>query len=92
MSPSATANRDLSAVYQIVVPAAYHNRVLCVAHESPWAGHLGMNKTYQVILGHFFWPGLQCIPPGNPRRTEAMAQGVKVYAMQILPGNWEKLG
>ena len=30
-----------------------------MAHDSPLAGHLGINKTYHRILQHFFWPGLK---------------------------------
>lgn len=33
--------------------------MLSIAHESNWSGHLGINKTYQMILKHFFWPGLK---------------------------------
>ena len=27
-----------------------------MAHETPLAGHLGVSKTYNKILNHFFWP------------------------------------
>lgn len=30
-----------------------------MAHDHPWAGHLGVTKTYDHILQHFFWPGLK---------------------------------
>ena len=33
--------------------------VLHLAHEAPMAGHLGINKTYQKIIQHFYWPGLK---------------------------------
>ena len=44
--------------HQIVVPFCYRNDVLHLAHDSPLAGHLGINKTYQRVLLHFYWPGL----------------------------------
>lgn len=58
-SLTATAEADWSVVHQIVVPAPYHQHVLSVGHESQWSGHLGVTKTYQLILKHFFWPGLK---------------------------------
>ena len=29
-----------------------------MAHETVLAGHLGINKTYQRVLNHFYWPKL----------------------------------
>ena len=46
-------------VYQIVVPMSKRQNVLRMAHESAMAGHLGVNKTYQRILTHFYWPKLR---------------------------------
>ena len=48
-------------LYQIVVPHDQSKRqdVLSMAHETPLAGHLGVNKTYhQRVLNHFYWPKL----------------------------------
>lgn len=33
--------------------------ILNLAHDSSFAGHLGVNKIYNRILRHFFWPGLK---------------------------------
>ena len=55
-TPSVT---DSDSVYQVVVPSVYRPHVLSIAHESKWSGHLGVNKTYKLILKHFFWPGLK---------------------------------
>ena len=30
-----------------------------MAHETALAGYLGVNKTYQRVLAHFYWPKLQ---------------------------------
>ena len=57
--PDAPANETWRAVHQIVVPGPYRNEVLHLAHESPLAGHLGINKTHQRVLQHFYWPGLR---------------------------------
>ena len=32
---------------------------MSLAHESPMAGHLGMNKTYHKLLSYFFWPKMK---------------------------------
>ena len=49
---------DWQVVSQIVVPAAYREEILRVAHDAA-AGHLGVAKTYDRILRHFHWPGLK---------------------------------
>uniref|UniRef100_A0A8C6PGU5 Gypsy retrotransposon integrase-like protein 1 n=1 Tax=Nothobranchius furzeri TaxID=105023 RepID=A0A8C6PGU5_NOTFU len=51
-SPSVSVN-------QIVIPECYRHQVLALAHESRWSGHLGIRKTYQALLVHFFWPGMK---------------------------------
>ena len=43
-------------VHQIVVPKAFHSEILSLAHDSPLAGHLGVRKTVDRILKHFYWP------------------------------------
>lgn len=47
------------AVFQVVVPLLYRAQVLAIAHDIPWSGHLGITKTYDRVLKHFFWPGLK---------------------------------
>ena len=29
-----------------------------LAHDTPLAGHLGVDKTYRKVLSHFYWPGV----------------------------------
>uniref|UniRef100_A0A8K9V3F6 Gypsy retrotransposon integrase-like protein 1 n=1 Tax=Oncorhynchus mykiss TaxID=8022 RepID=A0A8K9V3F6_ONCMY len=53
------AGGDWNAVYQIVIPTAFRQNVLSLAHDHQWSGHLGITKTYDRILRHFFWPGLK---------------------------------
>jgi len=43
---------------RIVVPEAYRNEILRVAHTIPLAGHMGVKKTTDRITMHFFWPGV----------------------------------
>lgn len=50
---------DWSETYQVVVPTSHRFQVLSLAHDHPWSGHLGITKTYDRVLRHFFWPGLK---------------------------------
>lgn len=44
-------------IVQVVVPKKLRDLVLKTAHDS--SGHLGVKKTYQLILRKFFWPKLK---------------------------------
>ena len=57
--PDASPDEVWRVVHQIVVPAAYRRDVMSLAHDTPMAGHLGINKTYNRILSHFYWPKLR---------------------------------
>ena len=57
--PEAPASHDWKVVYQVVIPQKHRHDILSIAHESPMAGHLGIKKTYQKVLNHFYWPGMQ---------------------------------
>ena len=56
--PTAPADEEWQVSHQIVIPSCYREDNLSLAHESPLAGHLGINKTYQKVLSHFYWLGL----------------------------------
>ena len=83
--PDASADEDWRVVHQIVVPEKYRADILNMAHDSPLSGHLGVNKTYQKITSHFFWPGLKkhvieycrschpCQMVGKPNQTIPVA-------------------
>ena len=45
--------------YKIVVPKSYRFEILSLAHDTPLSGHLGINKTFQKIITHFYWPGIR---------------------------------
>ena len=45
-------------IKQIVVPKGMRNKVLSLAHDPMFAGHLGIKKTSDRILASFFWPGI----------------------------------
>ncbi|XP_065917657.1 uncharacterized protein [Dysidea avara] len=56
--PTAAADAEWLVSHQIVVPNCYREDILSLAHGSPLAGHLGINKTYQKVVSNFYWPGL----------------------------------
>lgn len=45
-------------IFQVVVPTNCRSKVLQMSHGE-MAGHLGIRKTYDRILQHFFWPRLK---------------------------------
>ena len=58
--PSETrADEAWRLINQIVLPQCYRTEVISMAHDIPLAGHLGVNKTNEIILAHFFWPGIR---------------------------------
>ena len=56
--PEVPAQDEWRVFYQIVVPSELRSTILKYAHESPMAGHLGISKTKEKILAHFYWPKL----------------------------------
>lgn len=46
-------------VYQVVVLVGWPQHVLGLVHDHLWLGHLGITKTYNYVLKHFFWPGMK---------------------------------
>ena len=73
------ADQEWSVVHQIVVPEVYRSKILTIAHEHPLSGHLGVSKTYNKILQHFF--GL--ISERMPLNTVAHVIHVKWLVSQI---------
>ncbi|KAJ8038347.1 hypothetical protein HOLleu_15742 [Holothuria leucospilota] len=57
--PDAPLDEEWRIYHQIVVPRTYRREILSIAHEMPFAGHLGVNKSYHRILSHFYWPKLK---------------------------------
>ena len=45
-------------VDQLVVPQFYRAGLLSIAHAIPLAGHMGIEKSRERLLAHFFWPGI----------------------------------
>ncbi|XP_041467467.1 uncharacterized protein LOC121417796 [Lytechinus variegatus] len=57
--PDASLDEDWRVIHQVVVPKVFRRQILKVSHETDLGGHLGVNKTVNRILKHFFWPGLR---------------------------------
>ena len=53
--PDPLASDEWQVVHQIVVPKVYHREVINIAHDCPMARHLGVRKTHDRILNHFWW-------------------------------------
>lgn len=49
--------KEWKTVFQIVVPKAYRQQVLNLAHDNHFAAHPGVMKTYDCILRHVFGLG-----------------------------------
>lgn len=46
-------------MFQVVVPSAYRPDILHLSHDHCLAGHMGVRKTLERVLRHFFWPGVK---------------------------------
>ena len=57
--PDAPADEDWQVIHQVVVPRVYRQDVIGIAHSGPLGGHLGVRKTSDKILKHFWWPALR---------------------------------
>ena len=57
--PDVSVEDEWAVKHQIVIPKSYRQEILSMAHETPLAGHMGINKTSQKILNHFYWPSLR---------------------------------
>ena len=44
---------------QIMVPKTLRRKVMEVAHDSIFGGHLGIKKPKERIQTYFYWPGMQ---------------------------------
>ena len=41
---------------QLVIPTALRHEALLQAHDSPFAAHFGVHKTYAKLRDKYFWP------------------------------------
>ena len=57
--PNVSIEDEWAVKHQIVVPKSYRQEILSMVHETPLSGQMGVNKTCQKILNHFYWPSLR---------------------------------
>ena len=92
--PNVPASNEWCIVYQIVIPPIYRKDVLVLAHDTPFSGHLGIEKTYRRVLNHFYWPGLHgdvkkfcrtchvCQLAGKPNQRPPLSPLIPIPAME----------
>jgi hypothetical protein len=46
---------------RLVIPdiASIKDKILHLCHDSPYAGHIGRNKAYDLVARSYWWPGLR---------------------------------
>jgi hypothetical protein len=48
----------VSPIRRLVIPRTYRTQMLRIYHANPFAGHLGVEKTYHRIAGSFHWDNM----------------------------------
>ena len=56
--PKGTELGDVRGCEQLVLPRRCRSLVLRLAHDIPFAGHLGVTKTKDRIMQRYYWPGI----------------------------------
>ena len=51
-------NDQHEPISQLMVPTSLRLKVLKLGHETAFAGHLGVKKTFDRIVSNFYWPGI----------------------------------
>ena len=49
---------EANAIDQLVVPLTLRNKVMCMAYECLFGGHLGVKKAKDKVQASFYWPGI----------------------------------
>uniref|UniRef100_A0A8C6LIR9 Gypsy retrotransposon integrase-like protein 1 n=1 Tax=Nothobranchius furzeri TaxID=105023 RepID=A0A8C6LIR9_NOTFU len=80
--PLSHGNLGWNSFRQLVVPQKFRSQVLYLALDH-FSGHLGKRKTYQRILGNFFWPGMKSDVPRYCQSCHVCQLGGKPN--QVIP-------
>jgi hypothetical protein len=84
---------------KVYVPEALREKVLRECHATPFSGHLGINKMYELVCREFWWPRLSssvrdfCRSCDTCQRTKGTAS-VPYGLLQPLPipdGPWQSI-
>ena len=65
---------ELSSTRMSSRPKSYRQEILSMAHATPLSGHMGVTKTCQKILNHFYWLSLR--------------KDVANFANRVMPARW----
>ncbi|XP_077869382.1 uncharacterized protein LOC144360596 [Saccoglossus kowalevskii] len=76
---------EAAEVTQLVVPLKCRGESLRIAHDIPLAGHLGIEKTKQRVLQHFYWPGIFSDVAHYCRTCAECQKSAKRYAHEKVP-------
>ena len=84
--PNIPATDEWKVYRQIVVPTKYRSEILELAHSLPMSGHLGVTKTVDGILQHFYWRGgaefcknLSCVSNGSECKTSPIEACTSIW-------------
>ena len=76
---------------QIVMPDAENLRQKCLSlhHDTPFAGHLGHDRTTQLVLHTHWWPGLgrdssMCLPVITVSAIRHLMRSLQVFCSHYL--------
>jgi len=75
---------DEGDIYQLVLPFCYRKRALQCCHDA--MGHLGIEKTLEVVRERFFWPGM------SRSVEEYIAVCQRCLQRKVLPNERAPLG
>ncbi|MCG8044622.1 MAG: RNase H-like domain-containing protein [Candidatus Thiodiazotropha endolucinida] len=84
-------HKDGSVTNQVIVPKKYRTKLLQIAHDVPFSGHMGNRKTRNRLLQNFFWPGMfkdvaaYCRSCPNCQRSVAKGRVRKAKLIPIPP-------
>lgn len=83
-SPKLSSEDEWSSVFQVVVPSVYRFDIFQLAHDHCLAGHMGIRKTLNRVMRHFFWPGVKS-DVAQYRKTCHVCQTVRKPNQKIPP-------
>lgn len=85
-------DRSPTGQLRLAIPQAYRTALIEVFHDSPYGGHLGVNRTYRKLALNYWWPQLaadvaehvrsceHCIKEKTARRTSK-----EIFAKAPIP-------
>ena len=85
------------SVKQVVVPTCLREKVLQLAHNSNFSGHLGVSKTVDRVLTCFYWPGCYsdvsryCLSCDTCQRTSPKPARAPLMKMPAIGAAFDRL-